>query len=352
MKRRVFIFLLAVLSSAMFVVSCPAQNIELGIDRSKLGSQSQEVQEKTVKDIRGMHATWFRDGPTSGTPNGVSNFVNEVRLIKQQNLKILVNIVQMDEDYDGELPLNRCGWRAKKLSEIDLDKYTQRLRTLFGAIRDAHLTIDAVEFGNEDDTTCYDADVPDGHAANQDELMTWAQGYGEFLKAGASVLHDAKYFPQASIITFGIAHSSDEWDKPPHHISKPARAVAILRNVKGFNYLDNASYHVDGYGTHIYAQSDIEQVISDRLHEDASFLGKNKPFWVTEWGFADPKAFPNKNKQTMTQALDVSLATYEKLSREIPLGPLMFYRYDVWLADESGRLLPLADTLTAHFSKR
>jgi hypothetical protein len=333
--------------------NCVAQAaVELGIDRSKLSSESETVQEKTFEDIRALHATWFRDSPTSGSPKGVSNFVNEIRLAKQHNLKVLVNILQLDEDYDAELPKNRCGWHDKKLSAIKLDKYATRLRTLFGAIKDAHLTIDAVEFGNEDDTFCYDGDVPDGHAASPAELLTWLLGYGQFLKTGAEVLHDSRYFPQAKIITFGIAHGSDQWDKPPHHLSKPAQAVAKLRDVKGFNYLDNSEYHVDGYGTHIYAQSDIEAVISDRLHEDMSFLGRDKPLWVTEWGFADPKAFPNKNGKNMNEGLEEALECYEKLSREIPLGPLMFYRYDVWLADEPGRLKPLASALGAHFAKR
>jgi len=342
----------AIILGSLFTTSltskCVAQGLEIGIDRSKLGSQSESVQEKTVQDMRALHATWFRDGPTSGSTKGVSNFVNEVKLVKQQNLKMLINLVQMDEDYDGELSKNRCGWHDKKLSAINLDKYAQRLRTLFGALKDADLTIDAVEFGNEDDSDCYDGDVPTGHPASRQELATWAIGYAQFLKTGAEVLHDPKYFPQAKIITFGIAHGSDL----TRHLAKPAQAVAMLRNIQGFNYLDNSSYHVDGYGTHIYAQNDIEEVITKYLREDVSGLGKGKPFWVTEWGFSDPNGFPNKSGQTLTQAMEVSLATDDKLSREIPLGPLMFYRYDVWLADDSGHLLPLAKVLAAYAAKR
>jgi hypothetical protein len=354
MKRRLVVSIPVSLVLAVLAVLAPVglaqATLELGVDRSQLSAQSEAVQEKTVQDIRALHATWFRDGPTSGSPKGVSNFVNEVKLVKLQNLKMLVAIVQMDEDYDGALTKNRCGWGGKKLSAINLDKYAQRMRTLFGALKDAHLTIDAVEFGNEDDVDCYDADVPSGHVASPDEVATWLSGYGRFLKTGAEVLHDS--FPQAKIITFGITHASDQWDNPPHHLSKPARVVAMLRNVKGFNYLDNSSYHVDGYGSHIYAQNDIDDVIAGCLREDASFLGKDKPFWVTEWGFSDPKGFPNKKGKNMNDALEESLEAYEKLNREIPLGPLMFYRYDVWLADDLGRLLPLANGLSAHFSKR
>jgi hypothetical protein len=63
---------------------------------------------------------------------------------------VLINVLQMDEDYDGALSMNDHGWRAKKLSEIDLKKFTQRFRTLLDALKAANLSIDAVEFGNED----------------------------------------------------------------------------------------------------------------------------------------------------------------------------------------------------------
>jgi hypothetical protein len=265
---------------------------------------------------------------------------------------MLVNIVQMDEDYDGVLPTNRCGWREKALSAINLDKYSQRLRTLFGAIRAAGQTVNAVEFGNEDDQYCYDADVPNGHVASKEELLTWLRGYGHFLKTGALILHDPQYFPNAKIITFGIAHVLAAWDTPSHHLEHPAHVVAMLRDVDSVNYLDNSSYHVDGYGTHVYASNDIEAIITLFLREDAANLGHDKPFWVTEWGFSNPKAFPNKNGQSVSQAMEECLAVFDKLGKQIPLGPLMFYRYDVWLADGSGGLSPLADVLSTHAGSR
>jgi hypothetical protein len=61
---------------------------EIGVDRSQLGSQSEAVQVKTLDDIKSLHATWFRDGPTSGSPQGVANFVAEVKRVKQRNLNV------------------------------------------------------------------------------------------------------------------------------------------------------------------------------------------------------------------------------------------------------------------------
>jgi len=320
----------------------------MSMNRSHLSSESEDVQRKTLDEIRNMHVIWFRDGPSSGSTRGVTNFVNEVRLVKQHSLKMLVAILQMDEDYDGPLATNTCGWKEKKLSEINLSRYAQRLRTLFGGLKEAKLTIDAVEFGNEYDQYCFDADVPHGHAGNptQQEVVTWLRGYGRFLKTGVEILHEPNYFPEAKIITFGLAHSGDyiSDDSFPH----PARMMAMLRNVDGFNYLENKEYKVDGYGTHLYPSPNNVNSVADLLHEDAASLGTNKSYWVTEWGFLNLNAFPNKKGQSVSEVLQDVLLKFDSLRPEIPLGPLMLYQYDVWLANNS----PAAAVLITYASKR
>jgi hypothetical protein len=338
----------------MPVAPAGAQTLrEIGIDRSALSQQTAAVQEKTLADIRSLGATWFRDGPTSGSPQGVANFVNEVRLVKQQRLKMLVNIVQMDEDYDGPLTTHDHGWKAKKLSQINPDKFSRRLRTLLDALRAADLTIDAAEFGNEDDSYYYDADVPYDHYAAPGEVRTWLSGYGEFLKAGAEILHDPRYYPQAKIITFGIAHGCDQCAGPPRHLSDPARMVAMLKDVNGFNYLDNARYHVDGYGTHVYASpNDVGGSVAHTIREDAAALGAARPLWITEWGFVDQKSFPNRKGETLSQGLQAFLGAFDALGGWIPIGPRMFYRYDTWLSDASGNLMPQAGVFSTYAAKR
>lgn len=333
--------------------SMPVPKLEIGIDRSSLSLQREAVQEKTLEDIRALGATWFRDGPTSGSPQGIANYVAEVRRAKQQQLKVLMIISQMDSDYDDALPTNRCGWKEKKLSKIDLDKFAQRLRATFDALKAANLTIDAAEFGSEFDQYCYDADVPSGHAPTPAEIKIWLLGYGRFLKTGAEVLHDPHYFPQAKIVTFGMAHITNAWDKLKEHIETPASVVAMLRNVDGFNFLDNASYHVDGYGSHIYASpNDVDGFVTNILREDEKYLGRDKPVWVTEWGFLDFKAFPNKKGQTLAQAMQEFLSIFDTLHRQIPIGPVMFYRYDTWLTDPAGKLLPSASAISAYTASR
>ena len=151
-------------------------------------------------------------------------------------------------------------------------------------------------------------------------------------------------FPNAKIITFGIAHSGDYPPNAPNCFSNPARLVAMLRNVDGFNYLDNAEYHVDGYGTHLYTSPNNPRSFVTLLNEDMASLGNQKPFWVTEWGFTQ-NAFPTKNGQTVAEVLHAVLGIYDELGRTVSFGPLMFYSYNDWLTDKDGNLLPQANVL-------
>jgi hypothetical protein len=104
--------------------------------------------------------------------------------------------------------------------------------------------------------------------------------------------------------SFAIAHGCDQCAGPLRHLSSPARIVVKLKDVNGFNYLDNARYHVDGYGTHVYASpNDVSGSVVRTLDEDTVALGTARPLWITEWGFQDLQAFPNKKGQTLISPL-------------------------------------------------
>jgi hypothetical protein len=133
---------------------------EIGINEPHLGMKDPSIREKTLDDIHNLGAAWFRFGPSSGSKQGVANFVDVVKRAKIQNLKVLVTILQLDEDYAGsnaDAPLNNSGWREKKLSRIDLQKFAQRLQTLCSALKAQALTVDAFEFGSESDQFPYNA---------------------------------------------------------------------------------------------------------------------------------------------------------------------------------------------------
>jgi hypothetical protein len=311
--------------------------------------ESDAEQQKTLQNIRSLHATWFRDILPTATPK----FVSELKLAKQNGLKFLVNVVPLCADYDrcenenaGEDFRKRCGWDggSPKISEMNLNKFAQRFRAQLDAVKAANLTIDAFEIGNEIDWICFNGDVPNGHQPSQEELFTAVRGYAHFLRTAGEIIQDSHYFPNAKIITFGMAHAGSG-DIPPHHFSDPARLVAMLRNLDGFNYLDNSHYHVAGYGTHIYPDPNkVEQSSATPLVSDAKTLN-DKPFWITEWGLGS-NSFPNKLGETRGDAIKKFYAVLEQT--HVSLGPVFYFGYagGSGLLDKNGTLLPEANALS------
>jgi hypothetical protein len=143
------------LACILAVSSLPAlaqSPLELGIDRSNLTKASDSTQQKTIEGIRSLHAKWFRDVlAAAGKPEALDKFVNEVRLVKQNNLKMLVNVLPSYLDYDepfanaGDDFKKICGWSGGdgNLSQINLTKFTQHLRAVLDAVKAASLSIDA-----------------------------------------------------------------------------------------------------------------------------------------------------------------------------------------------------------------
>lgn len=327
------VVLVSLVTSLMYAQNAP---FPIGVCRSGLAGADQATRERTLKNIHNGGMTWIRDVLRGGSPKDIADFVTIVKRAKELDLKVLVNVTQIDSDYDGDLPINKCGWKEKKFSRINLQKFQRRLKDLLNALKDEHLVIDAVEFGNEDDQYCYNPDIPNGHKATQAELVSAARAYGQFMKTGATVLHDSAYYPAAKILTFGMAHIQN-----PNldHLDNPARFVAMLQNIDGVNYLDNEAYRVDGYGTHVYASpNDIAHDVNRVMQQDIQALGRNKPYWLTEWGFTHNR-FPNDKGQSLGPAISDFIAIMDNIGRDTPLGPAFFYSYNGWLEDEHGNLL-------------
>ena len=137
-----------------------AQTEGFGIDRSNLVGESEAVQAKALQDIHSLDATWFRDVLVAG-PQANTKFVNEVKIAKQNQLKFLANILPAKADINGPNPLQnageefrkRCGWPqgSSKLSQLNTIDFAAHLRTQLDAVKEAGLTIDAFEIGNEVD---------------------------------------------------------------------------------------------------------------------------------------------------------------------------------------------------------
>jgi hypothetical protein len=287
-----------------------AVQLEFGLDRSNMSTQwtlawpqepnlspflaaeynkpgDFEARRIAVLDgIARVHAQWFRDGFSKGSPD---LFVDLVKLVHARGMKILAVFGADASDFPPGAYLNKeqsgCQWGAYPLSKINLDAYRKHIEAQFEAVRAANETVDAFEIGNELDLYCNDADNPTGAdwAKHQwkwflspAQVQTFVRGYAPYL--AASVASIRKYFPQAKIITYGNSMPA----------SAPLiEALASVRDADG--KVTDYTRLVDGYGAHLYPVSDT----TADMVEDATGALRNdavhyphmdeKSIWITEW---------------------------------------------------------------------
>ncbi|MDR3616464.1 MAG: glycosyl hydrolase [Candidatus Obscuribacterales bacterium] len=333
------------------------KHFEIGVDRSNLSDQSAEVREKSIEGIRATGAQWFRDGFPGHVNSRLNNFVDELSQAKKAGLKVLVILGPKGNDYDqpyknenaGDDFCKRCGWPqgSARYSLVNLHKVETNLCDAFDAFKAAGLDIDAFEIGNEVTWICFNGDMPNGHVASPHERMVALRGYAQYLKTAAKLIKNPKYFPHAKIITFGMNHPGD----PRYGITDAAQFVADLKNLDGYNYLDNKDYHVDGYGMHLYPPgTNVAGTVQSTFEHDAKILA-DKPIWITEWGVSR-QSFPNKKLRTRTDGINEFFGTLDGLNNVV-LGPVFWYSYNIngkpggtELVDLAGNLLPDANILT------
>jgi hypothetical protein len=347
---------------AAYVTTIPVRSevpryMEIGIDRSNLNDQAAPVRKKTLEDIHAIGAQWFRDGCPDQATSRFENFIDELKLAKQLGLKVLVILAPMGSDYDqpqkienaGDDFCKRCGWKqgSAKFSRVNQEKLAARLKCQFEAFKAAGVSVDAFEIGNEVTWICFNGDVPNGHEPSRSEYMTALRGYARFLKTAAEIIKRSEYFPEAKIITFGMNHPGDA----KHGITNSAQFVADLRNLDGFNYLDNSLYHISGYGIHIYPNAtNIQNNVLATLGKDATVL-RDRPFWITEWGL-DLNAFPNSKLRSRSEGMQQFLGNLDSLPN-IAIGPVFWYSYNInrspggsEIVNQEGKLLADANVLS------
>jgi O-glycosyl hydrolase len=324
-----FLFLVGAIVPSLTTVPARATNIrpksvakvEFGIDRSNMstewtlsppaepniypfngpynGAGVFEARRVAVFDgIARLRPQWFRDGFGPDTPEGPQLFVDMVKQVHARGMKILAVVSHTASDFDKKDYIDPtesgCQWGTYPLSEIDLAKFEHRVRRYFGALKQAGLSVDAFEIGNEFDLNCNDADMPktsDFAAHHWQWFLTREQVHKfAFLKTFTQLIRE--YFPSAKVITFGMSN-------PTGNSAALIQALASFTDSSGktFDY----TTLVDGYGTHIYSPADTTANMINRateeLNSQAAMLpySKEKPIWITEWNEAAAAFWSSKS---------------------------------------------------------
>ena len=252
--------------------------------------------------IARLHPQWFRDGLGAASPEGPQLFVDTVTQIHKRGMKILAVVSPTGSDFDPKDYIDAkdsgCQWGTHPLSKIHLPAFESRLRLYFDALKNANLSVDAFEIGNELDLYCNDADMPktsDFAKHNWKWFLTPAQthefaaGYVPFLKTFVGVIKE--YFPEAKIITCGMSN-------PTGNSAPLIEAIANFKDASGktFDY----TTLVDGYGSHMYPPADttlnmITRATADLSAQAATFPhASSKPIWITEWNESGGASWSSK----------------------------------------------------------
>jgi len=278
--------------STEWTLSPPAEPNIYPFNGSYNGTGVFEARRVAVFDgVAKFDPQWFRDGFGPDSPQGAQLFVDMVRQVHSRSMKLLAVVGHSASDFDPkdyiDPKTSGCQWGTYPLSKINLSKLEQRVRVYFDAVKNAGLTVDAFEIGNELDLYCNDADMPkiSEFAAHgwkwfltPAQVHAFAAGYAPFLKTYAQLIRE--YFPSAKIITCGMSN-------PTGNSAALIRALATFTDSSGQTF-DYTSL-VDGYGTHTYPPSDTTQHMVQNAASDLAAQGallphnRQKPIWITEW---------------------------------------------------------------------
>jgi len=260
--------------------------------------------EPIVSEIADSGAQAFRTD-LRATLDGVSvqRLGRVIRRANERGMRVLVNVMVDPEDYvdwagslgptagGGRTFLQLCGWQggAPRISQIDLERYRQRLVRFFEYARSTYestpLAIEAFEIGNEFDWACFNGDIPLDAFAGTSAMKPFALKYAEMLRISRDVIRT--YLPTAQIVTFGMANiigdgraQSADWVIFP-----------LLKNANG---IDAIALYADGIGEHLYTGVYGEDgslnprvdLAEAKLRTAKALLGNSfKPFWITEFGY-------------------------------------------------------------------
>lgn len=258
------------------------------IARSNLAWADTNTQNQVINTVGSMEVGWYRDA-IRGTVLAEKNAALYKR-VQDTGKKILITVMVDVEDfanpsaatvYAGSAFNAKCGWPGgiQKLSMMDLDLMQKRLENNLNALKKAGVTVDAFEIGNELDWVCFNGDLPMDRPVEDSELLAHARAYGRFLARAEQVIHQSKYYPNAKIVSHGVANGPGITH--PGMMKNPGKVIAMLKNVDGVNY----QKHLDVLGIHVYMEPVAAKNAGAYVKDFKGDTGTSLPVWVTEWGF-------------------------------------------------------------------
>jgi hypothetical protein len=240
-------------------------------------------------------------------------------------------------------------WARSKFSGIDPEQFDQWFAAQLGTLEAAGIHLTALEFGNEINSPDYDGDflptVPkqkarvlglkDLNNPNDAEAVQITTGYKVYLKALAKLRdtrNHSKLNASTPILSAGMADPGAPGPRPKSTKDWIGLSETIwyLRQ----NGLDNL---VDAYAVHQYPAADPTITLAARISKLQSDVmaacTKQKPCWVTEWGFFDPKQTTCPIKEdALSKLVTTQRAAYRYFADQGRISAILLFSWsgDPW----------------------
>ncbi len=330
------------------------------IGRGGIYPESPSKQNQILSALAQIPADWHRIEAPQTVADAAANAA-VLKRIQDQGKKILLILGPSSEDYGWDLSKARytndpmfqqkcnTSWGSFRLSLTDFATYEENLTKKLQTLRDAGVKIEAFDIGNELDWVCSNGDLPLDRVANQEEIDTTTRAYAKLLEHSVRAINAS--YPDAitvSGVSANLIHGTGIY--ATGMIRSPGRVIRALSNLDGKNYLSL----IDRIGMHFYPDPDNPSTIAGDLatyHSDAG--SPNKPYWATEWGYAQNRFPTARRKDRYTAFVEFYDATAKS---SVPVVENVFY-YALddfnWgghtLVDSNYNLLPEASKFFSKF---
>lgn len=287
------------------VTSQPEIEIQTKVDHIAALTSASDGATNSHRWIR-VHLRSTQPGPA------LKNVIAIIRRANLRGMKVLVNVIQHQEDFDegsdyiadlAGTPLESHR-RASRFSQTSPEKFRARMERMLAAFRDQKLRVDAFEISNELDWGAFNGNLVngDGTAPSLAVMQQSIGRYAEIFKIAHRLIRNDATFKHAKLITFGFANPDRGYLTRPRAdggLGIDPKCLPVIPAEVFFGELQGRSYSfngqvqqprskenvlrkfADGVGLHVYA--DDPGAVVKNFAEIVRLSGK--PLWITEWGY-------------------------------------------------------------------
>jgi hypothetical protein len=232
-------------------------------------------------------------------------------------------------------------WATPALSDADPAKFSAWVTPMLAGLEASGVHLTAFELGNEINAADFNGDflargtgrvlgVSDLSNPNDAEVVAVTSGLRGYVKIAAALksVRDASKLNKATpIISAGLADFGLQREKTTHR----TEAVSIPATIE-FLRQNGIDKYVDGYGVHVYPNSDPNTSVAARtpvLEQDifAACRPGGKACWLTEWGIENsPKSCPI-NDNARTKAIELQRAAFKPFVDQGRVVGLIYYSW-------------------------